>query len=76
MMVAFSCSSPICSRIVRRYKIYFPASAAAINSASVELCATVSWYFVLYSTVPPAIVGYTKASLTSEFEGNVHFDLI
>ena len=35
--------------------MYLPASAAAINSALVELCATVSWYFVLYNTVPPAI---------------------
>ena len=54
-IVACSCSSPICARIVRRYRMYLPASAAAMNSASVELWAMTSWYFVLYRTVPPAM---------------------
>ena len=40
--------------MVRRYRMFFPASAAAINSALVELCATIFWILVLYNTTPPA----------------------
>ena len=34
--------------------VVFPASAAAVNSASVEDSATVAWHFDLYAMTPPA----------------------
>ena len=52
--VASSWGIPISLRIDRKYRIYFPASTAAINSASVELRAIVSWNRALHSTAAPA----------------------
>jgi hypothetical protein len=41
-----------------------PASHAAVKSASVLECAIVSWYFVLYPTIPPA---YSSAIPVTDF---------
>ena len=46
-VVASSCGTLILSRMDLIYKIDFPASHAAVNSASVELNAIVSWNLVL-----------------------------
>ena len=40
----------------RTVKMYLPASTAAMNSASVELSAIVSWNRDLYRIAPPAIL--------------------
>ena len=53
-VVGWYCGKPNSCSIERRYSIVFPASAAAVNSASVEDSATVAWYFDLYAITPPA----------------------
>lgn len=45
--------------IEQRNKTVFPVSYAAINSVSVEEPATVGCSFVLYPTVPPAMLTLT-----------------
>ena len=37
-------------------RMVFPASAAAVNSASVDNSATVAWHLDLYAITPPAIM--------------------
>ena len=52
--VAASCGTSRSNKMLRTKRAILPASAAAINSASVEDIATVACRRVLYATVAPA----------------------
>ena len=53
-MVGLYCSYPSSFNIDCVHSIVFPASAAAVNYASVEDSAAMAWCFDLHAMTPPA----------------------